>query len=112
MNETKALDVAVVIRGASFWGRFQQHIVWSHPGLISISDSLFRQWNKTSTAIEIQQGRAMISNNYFSDNIGNALTVSENVDKVTITNNQFNNNNTINIVTKSTVLVRHKNLID
>jgi hypothetical protein len=47
----------------------------------------------------------MISNNYFSDNIGNALTVSENVDKVTITNNQFNNNNTINIVTKSTVLV-------
>jgi len=46
----------------------------------------------------------MISNNYFSDNIGNALTLSENVDKVTITNNQFNNN-TVNIVTKSTVLV-------
>jgi hypothetical protein len=67
VNETKVLDAAVVIRGASFWGRFQQHIVWSHPGLILISDSLFRQWNKTSTAIEIQQDRAMISNNYLNN---------------------------------------------
>jgi hypothetical protein len=104
VNETKPLDVAVVIRGASFWGRFQQHILWSHHGLISISDSLFRQWNITSSAIEIQRGRAMINNNYFTDNIGNAVTVSEDVDKVTITNNQFNNN-TLNIVTKPTVLV-------
>lgn len=102
--KTKPLDVAVVIRGASFWGRFQQHILWSHPGLISISDSLFRQWNVTSSAIEIQQGRAMINNNYFTNNIGNAITISENVDKVIVTNNQFNNN-TLNIVTKPTVLV-------
>ena len=104
VNETKPLDVAVTIRGASFWGRFQQHVHWSHRGLISISDSLFRQWNASSTAIEIQQGRAMINNNYFTDQIGNAITVSEDVDKVTITNNQFNNN-TLNIVTKSSVLV-------
>jgi hypothetical protein len=104
VNGTTPRDAAVVVRGASFWGQFQQNIVWSHPGLISISDSLFNQWNKTSSAIEIQNGRAMINNNYFEDNIGNAITVFEDADKVTITNNHFNNN-TLNVVTKPTVLV-------
>jgi hypothetical protein len=43
VNGTTPRDAAVVVRGASFWGDFQQNIVWSHPGLISISDSLFNQ---------------------------------------------------------------------
>lgn len=104
INGTKPTDAAVVVRGASFWGQFQQNLVWSHVGLISISDSLFNQWNKTSPAIEIQYGRAMINNNYFGDDIGNAITISEDADKVTITNNQFNGN-TINVVTRPDVLV-------
>jgi hypothetical protein len=104
VNQTTSRDASVVIRGASFWGDFQQNIVWSHPGLISISDSLFNQWNKTTSAIEIQQGRAMINNNFFEDDIGNAITVLQDAEKVTITNNHFNNN-TINVVTKPTVLV-------
>jgi len=104
VNDTNPLEVAVIIRGASFWGQFQQHILWSHTGLISISDSLFNEWNEKSSAIIIQSGRAMINNNYFRDNIGNAITLSQNVDKVTITNNQFNNN-TLDIISKPTVLV-------
>ena len=76
-----ASDVAVVIRGGSFWGHFEQNIVWAHPGLISVSDSLFIAWNQTKPCIDIQKGRAMINNNYFKDKIGNAITVSENVDR-------------------------------
>jgi hypothetical protein len=104
VNGTKPTDAAVVVRGASFWGQFQQNLLWSHVGLISISDSLFSQWNKTSPAIEIQHGRAMINNNYFSDNIGNAITISRDADKVTITNNHLNGN-TINAVDKPNILV-------
>ncbi|CAF4369188.1 unnamed protein product, partial [Adineta steineri] len=79
---------------------------WSpkHAGLISISDSLFSMWNKTSTCIEIQRGRAMINNNYFGDDIGNAMNISHDADKVTITNNQLNGNRLIS-VTKKTILI-------
>ena len=104
INGTKPTDAVVVVRGASFWGEFYQNLVWSHSGLISISDSLFSTWNKTSPGIEIRHGRAMINNNYFGDNIGNAMTISQDVDKVTITNNQLNGN-TLNVVAKSTILV-------
>ncbi|CAF3331507.1 unnamed protein product [Rotaria socialis] len=104
INSTKPTDASVVVRGASFWGVFHQTIVWSHVGLISISDSLFAQWNKTSPGIEIQRGRAMINNNYFGDNVGNAVTVLDGADRVTITNNHFNGNR-LNVVTKPTVLV-------
>ncbi|CAF2672001.1 unnamed protein product [Rotaria sp. Silwood2] len=105
INGTRPTDAIVVVRGASFWGQFHQNLLWSHSGLISISDSLFSQWNKTSpAAIEIQHGRAMINNNYFGDNIGNAVTVLQDADKVTITNNHLNGNE-LNVVTKPTVLV-------
>jgi hypothetical protein len=97
-------NASLVIRGASLWGQFEQNIVWAHPGLISISDSLFLSWNHTKPCIDIQAGRAMINNNYFKDNIGNAITINENADRVTITNNQLTGN-TLNIVAKPTVLV-------
>jgi hypothetical protein len=104
VNGTHSYDASVIIRGASFWGHFEQNIVWSHPGLISISDSLFIAWNQSKPCIDIQAGRAMINNNYFKDSIGNAITVHENADRVTITNNQLINN-TLNIVTKPNILV-------
>ena len=104
INGTTHKDAVVVVRGGSFWGHFQQNILWTSSGLISISDSLFNNWNKTVSAIEIQRGRAMINNNSFMDNIGSAIDISESVDKVTITNNQFNNN-TLNVVTQPNILV-------
>jgi hypothetical protein len=104
VNGTKPTDAAVVVRGASFWGQFTQHVLWAHPGLISISDSLFSHWNKTYSAIDIEQGRAMINNNYFGDDIGIAITVAQGAEKVTVTNNHLNNN-AVNAVTKPTVLV-------
>jgi hypothetical protein len=103
-NGTRVNDASVVIRGASFWGHFEQNIVWAHPGLISISDSLFIAWNQTKPCIDIQAGRAMINNNYFKDSIGNAITIGDNADRVTITNNQLTNN-TINVIPKPTILV-------
>ena len=103
-NGSHSSDATVVIRGASFWGHFEQDIVWNHPGLISISDSLFIAWNQTKPSIDIQTGRAMINNNYFRDSIGTAITISENVDRVTITNNQLTNN-TINAPSKPNILV-------
>jgi hypothetical protein len=106
-NGSHTNDASVVIRGASFWGHFEQNIVWAHPGLISISDSLFIAWNDTKPCIEIQAGRAMINNNYFKDlkdKIGNAITVSENADRVSITNNQLIGN-TLNFTAKPTILV-------
>ncbi len=104
VNGTRVNDASVVIRGASFWGHFVQNIVWNHPGLISISDSLFIAWNLTKPCIDIQAGRAMINNNYFKDDIGNAITVGENADRVTITNNQLTGN-TLNIITKPNILI-------
>jgi hypothetical protein len=104
VNISTTVDALVDIRGASFWGQFEQNIVWSHRGLISISDSLFIAWNQTKPCIEIQRGRAMINNNYFKDKIGNAITVSDNADHVTVTNNQLTGN-TLNIVSKPTILV-------
>ena len=103
-NDNSPTAASVVIRGASFWGQFNQNIVWSNPGLISISDSLFHLWNKSLPAIDILHGRAMINNNYFADRIGNAITVSAEADRVTITNNQLTGN-TMKVVTKPTVLV-------
>jgi hypothetical protein len=103
-NRTNITDASVVIRGASIFGQFEQNIVWTHPGVISISDSLFIGWNHTRPCIDIQAGRVMINNNYFKDTIGNAITVHENIDRVTITNNQLNGN-TLNVPTKSNILV-------
>lgn len=65
---------------------------------------MFNSWNKTGSTIQIQCERAMINNNYFIDNIGNAIIISNNADKVTITNNHFNNN-TVDYIAKPTVLV-------
>ncbi|CAF1230004.1 unnamed protein product [Adineta ricciae] len=104
VNGTRPTDAAVIVRGASFWGLFQKHLSWSHVGLISISDSLFNNWNKTSPAIEIQAGRAMINNNYFSDKIGNAVNVSLGADQVTITNNHLNGNS-LEVASKPSILV-------
>jgi hypothetical protein len=103
-NATNTTDASVVIRGASIWGHFVQSIVWMHPGVISVSDSLFIQWNQTKPCIDIQSGRAMINNNYFRSTNGTAVTVDENVNGVTITNNQFSGN-TMNVVPKPNVLV-------
>jgi len=104
VNISIIADAIVVIRGASFWGDFEQDILWTHPGLISISDSLLTSWNHSKTGIEIQAGKAMINNNYFQDKIGTAITVGEKADHVTVTNNQLNGN-TLNIVSKPTILV-------
>jgi hypothetical protein len=46
----------------------------------------------------------MINNNYFKDKIGTAITVDDHADRVTVTNNQLTGN-TLNIVSKPTVLV-------
>ena len=97
-------DVAMVVRGASFWGFFNQHLVWTHPGLISISDSLSSHWNQTQPLFDIQRGRAMITNNYFGDNTGSAVTITEDVEKASVANNLLNGN-TINAPTKPSVVV-------
>ena len=46
----------------------------------------------------------MINNNYFQDSIGNAINISENIDRVTITNNQLTNN-TIKAPSKPNILI-------
>jgi hypothetical protein len=104
VNGSKPTDAIVVVRGASFWGEFNQEIVWSHPGLISISDSLFSNWNKSFSAINIQHGRAMINNNYFGDNIGTAVIISADAEKASVTNNHLNDNK-IDAPAKSSVVV-------
>ena len=93
LNDSNPNDAVLVIRGASFWGWFNQEIVWINPGLISISDSIFRHWNNTYPAINIIRGRAMINNNYFEDVIGRAVVVSTEAQKVTVVNNHLNGNN-------------------
>ena len=104
VNGSQPTDALVVVRGASFWGDFNQHISWSHKGLISISDSLLNRFNHSITSINIQAGRAMINNNYLGDFLGNADLVGAGVEKATVTNNHLNNNK-IDTVTKPTVLV-------
>ena len=103
-NDTTPTDAAVVVRGASFWGWFNQEIVWINPGVISISDSLFYHWNGTYPAINIIRGRAMINNNYFEDSIGRAVVISTEAQKASVTNNHLNNNQ-INAPSSPSVVV-------
>lgn len=104
VNTSRPTDATVVVRGASFWGQFNRNVMWSHPGLISISDSLFNSWNKTFPAIDIERGRAMINNNYFADEIGTSIRVTKEADRITVTNNQLTGN-PMEIASKSTILV-------
>lgn len=103
-NSTASNTVNLIVRGASFWGEFNQNIFWQNPGLISLSDSLMNSWNKTFPAIDIRFGRAMINNNYFADAVGQALRITYDADRVTVTNNQFVGN-TFDIAQKTSFLV-------
>ena len=80
------------VRGASFWGSWNQAVRWEQGGLLSLSDARVLQWNPADPAIEILGGRAMIHDNFFKDAIGTALHVGLNVDRVMISDNELTGN--------------------
>ncbi len=82
----------IVIRGASFWGEFKQNVVWQNAGLLTISDSLMLGWSSTLPCIQISSGRVTVTNNFFQDLIGNAVTVEKGADRVMITGNDLTGN--------------------
>lgn len=85
------------VRGASFWGQLQQDVKWNNSGTLSLSDSRMLAWNgATPGAIEIDSGRAMIHDNYFSDLIGTSITVGANTDRVMLTGNELVGNPIVN----------------
>ena len=77
------------IRGATFWGQLQQAVVWQNSGLLTLSDSRILNWKNTVAAVEIDSGRALIHDNYFSDLIGTSIYVGPGTDRVMVTNNEL-----------------------
>ncbi len=70
-----ATQGSLMIRGASFWGSWNEAVRWDNPGLVSISDSLFVAWGKDRPALHLASGRAKIHDNTFADRGGVAIRI-------------------------------------
>ncbi|HXR48700.1 MAG TPA: glycosyl hydrolase family 28-related protein [Candidatus Limnocylindrales bacterium] len=80
------------VNGATFWGLIYQGVSWKSAGLLSLSNARFLNWKSTLPAIDILGGRAMLQANFFEDNIGTAIHVGTNTDRVMIIGNELAGN--------------------
>jgi hypothetical protein len=91
-----------VING-SFSGNITNAILWNNTGIVSLSGSRMMEWYSAGTyAVEIDSGRAIIQDNFFSDNFwgnGNAsvkstsgILVGSGADRVILSGNQMTGN--------------------
>lgn len=56
----------ILSEGGSFWGQLNGVLLWQmESGHVALSDSIFTQWNPQNPAVNIENGRALISTNYF-----------------------------------------------
>jgi len=85
-----------IIRGYSMWGLFNQAINWNNAGTVSVSNSIFQQWNASYPCIEFVSGRGIARGNYFHDVIGVAVSIGPNTDRVMVVDNELVGNTIVN----------------
>ena len=98
----------LTVNSASFWGGFRQCVSWNNEGFLSLSHARCLAWDNTQPAIDILFGRAMLSENYFTDSIGTAFHVGTSADRVMIINNELVGN-TINNQGPRTIMANNHN---
>jgi hypothetical protein len=78
------------VNGASFWGSIYQPVSWANSGLLTLSNARFLSpWSAALPCIRISSGRAILQNNYFTDNIGVAISVSPTTQRVMVLGNML-----------------------
>ena len=84
------------VNGATFWGSLYQPVSWANSGLLTLSNARFLSWSASLPCIQITSGRAILQNNYFTDNIGVAIRVTPSAQRVMVLGNMLNGN-TVNL---------------
>ena len=77
------------VNGATFWGSLYQPVSWANGGLLTLSNARFLAWSPSLPCIRISSGRAILQNNYFTDNIGVAISVSPTTQRVMVLGNML-----------------------
>lgn len=77
------------VNGATFWGSLYQPVSWANSGLLTLSNARFLNWSSSLPCIQISSGRAILQNNYFTDNIGVAISVSPTTQRVMVLGNML-----------------------
>ncbi|MGO8930324.1 MAG: glycosyl hydrolase family 28-related protein [Limisphaerales bacterium] len=77
------------VNGATFWGSLYQPVSWANSGLLTLSNARFLSWSSSLPCIHISSGRAILQNNYFTDNIGVAISVSPTTQRVMVLGNML-----------------------
>ena len=92
-NGKKGAELSV--RGASFWGQWNQAVRWETPGVLTLADSRIVEWRPTLPAVELLAGRAMIHDNSFGNprgKVGQAIHIGPRVDRAMVHHNQLSRN--------------------
>ncbi len=77
------------VNGATFWGVLYQPVSWANSGLLTLSNGRFLGWSPSLPCIRITSGRAILQNNYFTDNIGVAISVTPTTQRVMVLGNML-----------------------
>jgi hypothetical protein len=77
------------VNGATFWGVLYQPVSWANSGLLTLSNGRFLGWSPSLPCIRITSGRAILQNNYFTDNIGVAISVTPTTQRVMVMGNML-----------------------
>ena len=84
------------VNGATFWGFLYQPVTWANSGLLTLSNARFLYWSAGLPCIQITSGRAILQDNYFSDSIGIAISVTPTTQRVIVLGNMLCGN-TVNL---------------
>ena len=84
------------VNGATFWGSLYQPVSWANSGLLTLSNARFLSWSPSLPCVQITSGRAILQNNYFTDNIGVAIRATPTTQKVMVLGNMLCGN-TVNL---------------
>ncbi|SPE55232.1 hypothetical protein SBV1_2100011 [Verrucomicrobia bacterium] len=77
------------VNGATFWGSLYQPVSWANSGLLTLSNGRFLSWSSGLPCIQITSGRAILQGNYFTDNIGMAISVTPTTQRAMILGNML-----------------------
>jgi hypothetical protein len=77
------------VNGATFWGSLYQPVSWANSGLLTLSNARFLSWSSSLPCVQISSGRAILQNNYFTDNVGVAISASPTAQRVMVLGNML-----------------------
>jgi len=77
------------VNGATFWGSIYQPVSWANSGLLTVSSARFLSWSAALPCVQVTNGRAILQNNYFTDNIGVAIRATPTAQRVMVLGNML-----------------------